>query len=197
VALGEQPEGQPRDPRLERVREGFLKAFPEIAEMIELAKRRQDIEGLLERGQDLDAVTQAEWRRLADATRTNLFTSYASQMLGAGKTDADLSEQQKKELVADFASFLRSDPKLAQRYESGDSTLVGEYLNRARSLWAPVQREAVAGTFARMPAAPSEGPSGGAPAGNRPGAPSGPQSNDDRMDSAIDRAFEYISTARQ
>jgi len=197
AALGETPDGQPADPRLARVRDGLLKAFPELADILELAKRRDDIYGLLERAPDLEAVTSAQWQRLAETTRENLVSQFATTMLGAGKTAADVSLAQAKELVMDFAAWMKAVPERVRRYETGDSRLVGEYLNRARSLWAPVQREHVAGTVARRPSAPAEGPSGGAPSGNRPAGDGAPQSNDDRLDGAIDRAFQYVTDAQR
>lgn len=196
AATGDAPAGAPPDPRTERLKSTILNLFPELKDALDLAKRRGDIEGILERRPEYDAGAQAHWHRQAQATHDELTNTFASSMLGAGKTGADLSPEQRKGLVEEFAGWLRGDQKRVERYESGEKGLVTEFFTSKRALWAPIQREAVAGSVARMPNAPAEGPSGGAPAGNRPaGAGAPPQNQDDRLEAAIDRAFDVVTQA--
>lgn len=199
TATGIRPGEQPPDPREARIREGLLRSVPELKEILELRDYIEDIRALRERRPVYDASASAHFDSIARAAKDELHNSFAAAVLGPGKSAADLSEQARKDIAYDFGMWLKGDDARAARFERGEGkALVGEFLNRSRQLWAPVQRETVAGHVARMPSAPSEGSFGTAPAGNRP-VPAGqgaPQSNDDRLDAAVDRAFEQITNAR-
>jgi hypothetical protein len=199
TATGIAPGEPAEDPRAARIREGIIKSVPGLDKLLALADRVDDIAGLLDRAPAYDASADAHWRNVATVVKTDLHNAFASATLGAGKSAADLSDEQRKEISVDFGMWLKADRARVERYESGDGkALVGEFLNRSRSLWGSAQRETVAGHVARLPNAPAEGSFGSAPAGNRgPAAPAAGQTQDERLDAAIDRAAQFVNAGGQ
>lgn len=187
--LGDNEGGAPADPRTQRLREQFLRVFPEIGDALELAKRRKDIEGVLERAPIYDQQTQAGWRAQAETYKARLFDGLAESLLGTGKKGSDLKPEQQAAISEDFGAWLKFDSsgKRVERYNRNDESLVSEFIKSRRELYAPIQRNTISDIFARQPSAPSEGSSGSAPAGNG-ASPAAPQSMEDRLDAAIDRA---------
>lgn len=150
--VGVTPQG---DPEVNAIRSQFAKLYPGLAQ---LEQRAQDIAGLLERGQDLNAQTEHYWTSYGRQTMDRLY-SKAQEALGS-----PLSPQGKRALHAAFSGYVASDPEVMQRYTS-DPTLVDEFMRdwtssfidpvrRAQAAAAQTQTAATARTF------PQDSPSG-------------------------------------
>lgn len=156
LVLGKDPSAtptEPQDPRLPKIREALLKAFPELGrlgDVLQTTTQRQ-------------AEEKAANDRFAAKSIERTLNHCATQLLGAGKTVKDLSARQAKWLKENYIDWVFEDPTRQDRYNDNDPTLQNDFWNdyhaemRASAARAPLAQVEQRGS--RIDRLPNAGPS--------------------------------------
>lgn len=149
--VGVQP---PTNPEVDSIKTQFAQLFPKLSK---LEERGEDVFGLLERANDLQASNEHYWQSYGRQSTEKLF-DLADKELGG-----PLSEDGKRVIHNAFASYVGSSPELTQRYAS-DPSIVNDFWNVFRSsVIDPVRRTASSTAVGRAVAVgslPQNDPSG-------------------------------------
>lgn len=112
--------------------------FKVVPWMKKLEDKFGDLEGLMERGQDMETQVNHYWTTYGNSTMDRLY-KLAGESLGG-----PLTEDGKRQLHSSFVGFLQSSPELANRYAS-DPTIVEDFWKQFTSSFVePVRRTASA-----------------------------------------------------
>lgn len=136
------------DTEIDAIRARFAQVFPGLSKLSDV-----QIEKLLataERGDSLEEATQHHWQ------------THGRQMLSSVVTDlsdaigGDLTERQQKQVKQAFARQAEEDPAFLARYESGDPTLVKEFVKQFVEDWfKPALRQVTAGALGQQRRVPN------------------------------------------
>lgn len=139
---------EPTNPEVDTIKNQFAQLFPKLAK---LEERGEDVFGLLERSNDLQASNEHYWQSYGRQATDRLF-DLADKDLGSPLNDGG-----KRLLHNAFASYVGSSPELTSRYAS-DPSIVNEFWNEFRSsVIDPARRGATsaavgrAGTIGTLP----------------------------------------------
>jgi hypothetical protein len=141
------------DPEIATVRAQFSKLYPGLAA---LEQRAQDLTGLLEQSQDVNAVTQHHWANYGRQTMDRLYDAAAKSMGGP------LNDEAKRALHTAFTGYVSSSPEAGARYAQ-DPTIVDDFWQMfSGSFIEPVRRSAQAGVQSQTAprAIPQDTPAG-------------------------------------
>lgn len=142
----------PQNPEIDNVRQQFGQVYPGLSQ---LEERAEQLLGLVERAQELEAQNNHYWQSHGRQTMNRLFDK-AAEAYGTPLTEAG-----RRQLHAAFTGYVQSSPELTHRYTS-DPTLVDEFWdNFTSSFVQPARRAVAAAPEARTQGAlPSNAPSG-------------------------------------
>lgn len=155
LVLGQEPRAtsEPPDPRLPKIREALLKAMPELAQLGDVLKTTSQRQ----------AEEQAANDRFAAKSIERALNHAAVQMLGAGKTVADLPKSAAKWLKEAYIDWVFDDEKRMERFNDNDPQLQADFWTdyhstmRASAVRAPHAQ--VENRGARVDRLPNAGPS--------------------------------------
>lgn len=188
LVMGRDPSAtpsEPPDPRLPKIREALLKAFPELANVGDLLKTTSQ----------RAAEEKAANDRFAARSIERTLNHCATQLLGAGKTAKDLSPRQAKWLRENYIDWVFDDEKRMERYNDNDPTLQSDFWNdyhsemRASAARAPLADVEKRG--ARVDRLPNAGPSAA------PVSSPAPTVDNSNADAVHRRAAERVFGQRQ
>lgn len=144
------------------IKQQFFQLFPWAKK---LEDRFGDFEGLIDKGQDMDAQVNHYWTSYGNQTMDRLF-KLAGDSLGGPLTD-----EGKRQLHSSFVGFVQSSPELANRYASDPSIVDDFWKQFTSSFIEPTRRTASAGVVQRAGLSarlPQDSPSGVPQVGQAP-----------------------------
>lgn len=153
---------QPTNTEADTIKKQFFELFPWAKKMEE---RFGDVEGLLDRSQDLDTQINHYWTSYGNQTMDRLF-KLAGDSLGGPLTD-----EGKRQLHSSFVGFLQSSPELQNRYANDPSIVEDFWKQFTSSFIEPTRRAASAGIAQRAAGntrLPQDSPSGAPQLGQAP-----------------------------
>lgn len=131
---------QPQHTEADAIKQQFFGLFPWAKK---LEERFGDVEGLMDRANDMDAQQQHYWTSYGRQNMDKLY-SLASESLGAPLTD-----EGKRQLHASFVGFLQSSPEMESRYASDPSIVEDFWKQFTASFVEPARRASNAAVAAR------------------------------------------------
>lgn len=146
--------GTDQNDKSAKVKEEFLKLYPQLEPLLGLTK--DQIAALTETPRHLDRVTQQEQREAAKHGKAQIaiISSRVADVIGAEK----LTDDQQTDLRDNFAAWFRNkaqkelqasngeSSETLRRYEEGDEALLDEFVKRYTANWVePARRKATAG----------------------------------------------------
>lgn len=154
----------PQNPEIDNIRQQFSQVYPGLSQ---LEERAQQLMGVLERSQEIEAQNNHYWQSHGRQTMNRLFEK-AQEAYGT-----PLNEAGKRQLHSAFTGYVSSSPELTYRY-TNDPSLVDEFWdNFTSSFVLPARRATAAAPEIRTSQAlPSNAPSG-APQLSQPQQPQG------------------------
>lgn len=153
--------------------ERLLKRTTLYRELAPLMARSKDVIGVVQTAEQRAEAEKARWNQVAYNTTYQVLDQAAKTLIGPDATPDRLTPIQARWLSTGFYDFVQSDPRLVQRYEAQDASLIAEFLTQYRGAFAAVpapQRAAAAAQQRRVEATrrlPTQGPAGG-PVGQAP-----------------------------
>lgn len=122
---GVKPPAAPRNPAHEQIRQQFLEVFPEYEGLAKLDPAK--LEKIM--SMDVDALTRAQAQ-----TQDRLWTNHGAQAVQLFAQEAkaiygsDVQPKQMKRMLNAFIAECQDDPQMLQRYESGDPSVIKEFI---------------------------------------------------------------------
>ena len=138
----------PEDAEAQAIRERFAQIYPELAGLT-----AEDITALRElrtSKQDIDTAVRNHWDRHVASVTSQL------EDLVADAIGVDLTDRQKRNLLAAYAHQVQNDPEFAEAYERGDKAHLEQFVKDFVDDWfKPAQRRVTANELDRQRRVPS------------------------------------------